>query len=115
MSASPSCHTQHTTHKAFTADLAAVRASPFDVPPAERSAYSSFHMLLYSRRYTVDHLPVDLFIDLLEKHYIVSVSSTVFQHRLLMRLYMLMSPRSTTFVAISTGSDQEASHHGKDV
>lgn len=114
MSASPSCHTQHTTHKAFTADLAAVRASPFDVPPAERSAYSSFHMLLYSRRYTVDHLPVDLFIDLLEKHYIVSVSSTVFQHKLPKRLYMLI-PRSTTFVAISTGSDQEANHHGKDV
>lgn len=114
MSASPSCHIQHTTHKAFTADLAAVRASPFDVPPAERSAYSSFHMLLYST-YTVDHLPVDLFIDLLEKHYIVSVSSTVFPHKLPKRLYMLMNPRFTTFVAISTGSDQEASHHGKDV
>lgn len=115
MSASPSCHTQHTTHTAFMADLAAVRASPFDVPPAERSAYSFFHMLLYSKMYTVDHLPVDLFIDLLEKHYIVSVSSTVFQHKLLKRLSMLMNPRFTTFVAISTGSDQEASHHGKDV
>lgn len=63
-------------------------------------------MLLYSRRYTVDHLPVDLFVDLLEKHYIVSISSTVFQHKLPKRLSMLMNLRFTTFVAISTGSDQ---------